>query len=113
MPDSTVSIHVFSSFFEKFFIINSKHDSFSSYRSSNTRAQAANAIARTSRLAAELPPKALGHFPVTEMITEAQQEAQYAEAMIAQDPTAAVKKLERSRAMAESAWTSFGKQLPP
>ena len=64
------------------------------------RAQAANAIARTSRLAAELPPKALGHFPVTEMITEAQQEAQYAEAMIAQDPTAAVKKLERSRAIA-------------
>ncbi len=64
------------------------------------RAQAANAIARTSRLAAELPPKALGHFPVTEMISEAQQEAQYAEAMIAQDPTAAVKKLERSRAIA-------------
>ena len=50
------------------------------------RAQAANAIARTSRLAAELPPKALGHFPVTEMIIEAQQEAQYAEALITQDP---------------------------
>jgi hypothetical protein len=64
------------------------------------RAQAANAIARTSRLAAELPPKALGHFPVTEMIIEAQQEAQYAEAMITQDPTTAVKKLERSRAIA-------------
>ena len=64
------------------------------------RAQAADAIARTSRLAAELPPKALGHFPVTEMIIEAQQEAQYAEAMIAQDPTNAVKKLERSRAIA-------------
>ena len=34
------------------------------------------------------------------MIIEAQQEAQYAEAMIAQDPTNAVKKLERSRAIA-------------
>ena len=64
------------------------------------RSQAANAIARTSRLAAELPPKALGHFPVTEMISEAQQEAQHAESMITQDPTAAVKKLERSRAIA-------------
>ena len=64
------------------------------------RSQAASAIARTRRLATELPPQALGHFPVTEMLAEAQQEAQYAESMIAHDPTAAVKKLERSRAIA-------------
>lgn len=64
------------------------------------RSQAADAIARSSRLATELPPEALGHFPVTEMLAEALQEAQYAETMITHDPTAAVKKLERSRAIA-------------
>ena len=64
------------------------------------RSQALSAIARSSRLATELPPEALGHFPVREMLAEAQQEAQYAETMITHDPTAAVKKLERARAIA-------------
>ena len=65
-----------------------------------TRSQAAAAIARSSRLAAELPRQALGHLPVTDMLTEAQQDAARAEAFIQSDPAAAVKLLERARAIA-------------
>lgn len=64
------------------------------------RSQAAAAIARSSRLAAELPRQALGHLPVTEMLTEAQRDATQAEAFLQADPATAVKLLERSRAIA-------------
>ncbi len=64
------------------------------------RSQAASTIARTSRLAAELPQQALGQLPVTEMLSQAQQEASRAEAVLASDPSTAVRMLERSRAIA-------------
>ena len=64
------------------------------------RSQAAAAIARSSRLAAELPRQALGHLPVTEMLAEAQRDATQAEAVLQADPATAVKLLERSRAIA-------------
>jgi len=64
------------------------------------RSQAAAAIARSSRLAAELPRQALGHLPVTEMLAEAQRDATQAEAFLQTDPATAVKLLERSRAIA-------------
>ena len=64
------------------------------------RSQAAGAIARTSRLAAELPRQALGQLPVTEMLNEAQQEARRAETVLTSDPTTAVRMLERSRSIA-------------
>ena len=64
------------------------------------RSQAAAAIARSSRLAAELPRQAIGQLPVTEMLTEAQREAGRAEAVIATDPATAVQLLERARAIA-------------
>lgn len=64
------------------------------------RSQAAAAIARSSRLAAELPRQALGHLPVTEMLAEAQRDATRAEAVLQSDPAAAVLLLERSRAIA-------------
>ena len=64
------------------------------------RSQAAAAIARSSRLAAELPRQALGHLPVTEMLAEAQRDASQAEPFLQNDPATAVKLLERSRAIA-------------